>query len=394
MKVLIVGAGIGGLTTAIALRRAGIHATVFEQAPELREVGAGISLWPNAIKALRRLGVGDEVERVGRAVAAAETRDRDGAVLHSSPVDQLASRFGAPLVMVHRAALHAALVSALDPDAIRLDSRCVALRQETGCVRVTLADESEATGDVVIGADGLHSVVRAMTLGDGPPRARGLRSWRAVTDVDASLADELTGGEWWGRGSVFGAQHLPDGQVYWYAAAPGRDRAQGSPTVEKDGLLDLFAGWHAPIPQVVEGTVAESILGNDLFDRPAPRTLAFGRVALLGDAGHPMLPYLGQGACQAIEDGEAVADALADALTDPEHGLETYSRERLQPATQAVVQSMRMSRIAHAQNPVLVALRDALLRRTSTEATLKRVGPIVGGGSEATDSSDAGEERR
>src|SRR3954452_4658079 len=126
MKVLIVGAGIGGLTTAIALRRIGIDATVFEQAPELREVGAGISLWPNAIKALRRLGLGDAVEGVGRAVTHAETRDRHGAILHASPVDELAARFGAPLVMVHRAALHAALVAALDEDTIRLDRRCVA----------------------------------------------------------------------------------------------------------------------------------------------------------------------------------------------------------------------------------------------------------------------------
>ena len=317
-----------------------------------------------------------------------------GLVLHSSPVDQLASRFGAPLVMVHRAALHAALVSALDQDTIRLDSRCVALTQESGCVRLTFADESEATGHVVIGADGLRSVVRAMTLGDGPPRARGLRSWRAVTDVDASLADELTGGEWWGRGSVFGAQHLPNRQVYWYAAAHARNGAESSRTAEKEGLLDLFEGWHAPIPRVIKATAEESILRNDLFDRPAPKTVAFGRVALLGDAGHPMLPYLGQGACQAIEDGEAVADALAGAVVDPERALEIYSRERLQPATMAVVQSMRMSRVAHARNPVVVALRGALLRRTSTEATLKRLGPIVGGGLDSTDSSGASEARR
>jgi 2-polyprenyl-6-methoxyphenol hydroxylase-like FAD-dependent oxidoreductase len=394
MKVLIVGAGIGGLTTAIALRRAGIDATVFEQASELREVGAGISLWPNAIKALRRLGVGDEVENVGSAVAAAETRDHHGALLHSSPVDQLVSRFGAPLVMVHRAALHAALVSALDQDTIRLDSRCVALTQESGCVRLKFADQSEATGHVVIGADGLRSVVRAMTLGDGPPRARGLRSWRAVTDVDASLADELTGGEWWGRGSVFGAQHLPNRQVYWYAAAHARNGAENPRNVEKEGVLDLFENWHAPVSRVIKATAEESILRNDLFDRPAPKTVAFGRVALLGDAGHPMLPYLGQGACQAIEDGEAVADALAGAVVDPERALEIYSRERLQPATMAVVQSMRMSRVAHARNSVVVALRGALLRRTSTEATLKRLGPIVGGGPNSTDSSGASEARR
>lgn len=394
MKVLIIGAGIGGLTAAIAMRRAGIDATVFEQAPELREVGAGISLWPNAIKALRRLGVGGEVETVGCAVASADTRNHHGDVLHSSPVDQLTGHFGAPLVMVHRAALHAALVSALDRDTIRLDSQCVALKQEVGRVRLTFADESEATGDVVIGADGLRSVVRAMTLADGPPRARGLRSWRAVTDIDPTLADELTGGEWWGRGSVFGAQHLPNRQVYWYAATHAPSGVGSSPTVEKQGLLDLFAGWHAPIPRVIEATAGESILRNDLFDRPAPKTMAFGRVALLGDAGHPMLPYLGQGACQAIEDGEAVGDALAGAVLDPQRALETYSRDRVQPATQAVAQSMRMSRVAHVRNPMVVALRGALLRRASSEATLKRLGPIVGGGPASTDSSGASEARR
>src|SRR3954452_8213956 len=130
MKVLIVGAGIGGLTTAIALRRIGIDATVFEQASALREVGAGISLWPNAIKALRRLGVGDVVEASAADVDEMATRDRLGAVLHRSPASGLVERFGAPLVMVDRQVLHAALVGAIDQDVIRLGGACVAVDQD------------------------------------------------------------------------------------------------------------------------------------------------------------------------------------------------------------------------------------------------------------------------
>jgi 2-polyprenyl-6-methoxyphenol hydroxylase-like FAD-dependent oxidoreductase len=380
LKVLVVGAGIGGLTTAVALRRVGIEASVHEQAPELREVGAGISLWPNAIKALRRLGIADAVESAGCAVTHAETRDRHGAILHSSPVDQLEARFGASLVMVHRAALHAALVAALDEDAIHLDRRCVALVQEAGRVRVAFADGSETTAQVVIGADGLRSAVRAMTLGDGPPRPSGLCSWRAVTTVSGTLAEGFAGGEWWARGAVFGAQRLPDDKVYWYAADRAQPGARTSRGGEKTRLLEVFGDWQAPVPRLLNETADDDILRTDLFDRPAPDTLASGRVALLGDAAHPMLPYLGQGACQAIEDGVALAGALVKTLDDPERGLTAYSRRRLPPTTEAAVQSARMARVAHLRNPVGIALRKVLLKRTSEEATLARLAPIVGGG--------------
>ncbi len=388
-KVLVVGAGVGGLTTALALRRHGIDATVFEQAPELREVGAGISLWPNAIHALRRLGIGEAVEDAGRAVAHAETRDQRGALLHSSPVDQLAARFGAPLVMVHRAELHAALVAALGEDTIQLDRHCVALEQGDDGVRLTFADGSEATGQVVVGADGLRSVVRAMTLADGPPRPRGVCAWRAVTTVTAHLAEELAGGEWWARGSVFGAQHLPNSQVYWYAARRAQPEKGTAPEGEKPMLLDVFGDWPVPVPQLIETTAADDILRNDLFDRSAPETMACGRVALVGDAAHPMLPYLGQGACQAIEDGLAVARALADSPGSPASAVEIYSRNRVRPARAAVDQSARMARVAHLRNRLGVTARKVLLRRTSDESVLARLAPIVGGEGPSTAEDDS-----
>ena len=377
MRVLIVGAGIGGLTAGVALRRAGFDVVVLERAAELREVGAGISLWPNAINALRRLGVGEAVEANGSRVTDNEIRDWRGGSLHRSSSDQIEARFGAPLIMIRRAALHTILREALGPDVLRLGTRCMTLGQDSRGARLGLADGGSEEGDIVIGADGLHSMIRAVTVGDGEPRHSGLRAWRAVVSVERSLADQLAASEYWGHGSLFGVQSLGAGAFYWYAASMAResDQVAGS---DKEALLRRFGSWHNPIPELIEATDADTILRNDLYDRRVPSSLAFGRVALLGDAAHPMLPTLGQGACQAIEDGEALARALTE-VADPASGLRLYSERRLATATMAVTQSRRMSKVALARHPIAVALRNSLLKRTSEESSLKRLAPIVAG---------------
>jgi 2-polyprenyl-6-methoxyphenol hydroxylase-like FAD-dependent oxidoreductase len=199
-----------------------------------------------------------------------------------------------------------------------------------------------------------------------------------VVSADEELARRVDVGEYWGHGSLFGVQSLGDNSFYWYAA--GKVRAAGqAPSAEKDDLLRRFGSWAAPIPELLEGTDAQAILRNDLYDRPAPKSMAFGRVALLGDAAHPMLPMLGQGACQAVVDGEALAAALTDE-TDPASALRLYSERRLPTAAMAVTQSRQMARVAHLRNPAAVALRNALLGRASQESSLKRLAPLVGGG--------------
>jgi ABC-2 type transport system ATP-binding protein len=379
-RVLVVGAGLGGLTAAVALRRLGIDAVILEQAPEVRAVGAGISLWPNAVNVLRRLGVGDVLETLGSHIVEGDIRDWRGEILHRSSTDQLEERFGAPLIMVHRSILHTALVEALGEEAIRLKSRCVALHQDSEGVEVKLADGTAVRGHVAIGADGLNSVVRAITLGDGPPRPSGLTAWRAVTAVDSSLASRLTVGESWGRGCLFGVQRIQEDEFYWYAAA--RSDSGGSTTgkAEKRQLLRRFENWHPPIKELIETTPEQAILRHDLYDRPLPHSLAFGRVALLGDAAHPMLPNIGQGACQAIQDGETVAHTLAHTPTDPVSALDRYSTSRLPAVSAAVTLSRRMSRAAHLKHPIPVGLRNTLLRITPAETTLTKLGPILHGG--------------
>jgi 2-polyprenyl-6-methoxyphenol hydroxylase-like FAD-dependent oxidoreductase len=377
MRVMIVGAGIGGLTAAIALRRVGIDVVVLEQAPELRAVGAGISLWPNAINAFRRLGIGAAVEASGTRVADTEIRDWRGRPLHRSSSDQIETRFGAPLLMIRRAALHNVLREALDEDVLRLGATCVSVDQDVNGVHVQVAEGRSEECDVVIGADGLHSLVRAATVDDGPPRHSGLRAWRAIVSADGELAQRLDVGEYWGHGSLVGVQSLGDDTFYWYAASPvgESDRDLGP---DKEELLRRFGSWVSPIPELIAATDAQALLRNDLFDRRVPDTMAFGRVALLGDAAHPMLPSLGQGACQAVEDAETVAEALAG-TADPAAGLRVYSQRRRPSVARAVAQSRRMSQVAHAHNPLAVKLRNTLLRRASQKSSLDRLAPIVGG---------------
>ncbi len=226
---LVVGAGIGGLTAAVALQRAGVAVTVLEQAPELREVGAGLSLWPNAVEALRRLDLGEAVERVAARVQRTELRHWRGKVISGSSTEEVETRFGAPVLMVHRADLHAALRSALDADVVQLGATVRAVDQDGAGVRVHRADGSTLRGDVAIGADGLNSVVRAAVLADGPPTYSGLSAWRAVVTATDAVAARVVGSETWGHGSIFGMQRLPANRVYWYAATRAREGEQVPP---------------------------------------------------------------------------------------------------------------------------------------------------------------------
>lgn len=366
-RALIVGGGIGGLTAAIALRSVGLEVVVFERAAELREVGAAITLWPNAVEVLRRLGVGEAVEAAGVVQTEGGLRTWRGAGLAAVALG--------PLVVVHRASLQTALHGALDRDVLQLGVECSAVDQDADRALVRFADARCLQGDLVIGADGLRSSVRAAAFGNDLPRYSGYTAWRGVVPLDERLASRIRPAESWGGGALFGITRLGGSQVYWYASARIAEESGGSATDEKAELLRRFERWHDPIPALIDATAAEGILRTRLYDRPPLARWSVGRVALLGDAAHPMLPNLGQGACEAIEDAAVLAEELSRSV-EVEPALEAYDRRRRARAAMLARRSRQLARIAHLHNPVAVGLRNAVLRTVPPAAFLSRL-PIT-----------------
>jgi 2-polyprenyl-6-methoxyphenol hydroxylase-like FAD-dependent oxidoreductase len=369
-QVVIVGAGVGGLCAAIALRRSGLGVVVLERAAELREVGAGILLWPNAMRALRRLDVGAAVEEAGAVATQAGLHSSRGNPLGAGLLEELAARFDAPLVVVHRGLLQAILLDALDQGVLRLGAECVGVAQDAAGVTVRLADGSMEQGDLVVGADGLHSRVRTVLVGDGPPRYSGYTAWRGIVPLDLSLAGRLRPGESWGRGCLFGVARLGGNQAYWWASARVGEGAGGSPAEEKAAVERRFGIWHDPIPELIDATLEQAIVRSSLYDRPPLPRWSAGRVGLLGDAAHPMLATLGQGACQAIVDAAVLGDAVG-AGPDVTVALQAYGARRASHAAAVVRRSRRAARLAHLRHPLAVAVRDACLRVTSPSALLQ-----------------------
>ncbi|HEX4226254.1 MAG TPA: FAD-dependent monooxygenase [Pseudonocardiaceae bacterium] len=346
---MVVGAGIGGLTAAIALRRAGWRPIVLERAERFEPVGAGISVFPHAVHCLRALGL---AERLATLPAMSEVGG-----LHTWQGDRLTSvEVGLPLV-VHRAALHELLLGALSADDVRLGAEVAGFEQDADGVTVRLADGRTERGDLLVGADGLRSTIRASVIGDGAPRYAGYLAWRGTAEFDAA---ELPVGESWGPGALFGVLPLACGSVYWFgtkrAMADGRD----TPERRKAEALATFADWHPSIPALIAATPAEAILRNDVCDRRPRRGWSRGRVTLLGDAAHPMTPHLGQGACQAIVDAAVLGRCLSEA--DP---LGRYERLRYGRTARFVRASRLVGRVAQARNPLVSAGRDAVLRLVS-----------------------------
>ncbi|HYN18246.1 MAG TPA: FAD-dependent monooxygenase, partial [Actinomycetes bacterium] len=315
----------------------------------------------NAMRVLQRLEVGAAVEAAGAVAAHTDLRSSRGTPLGADLAEKVAARVDTPTVVVHRGLLQTILVAALDQHVLRLGAECVGVDQDGGGVTVRLADGSTEHGDLVVGADGLHSQIRAVLVGDGPPRYSGYTAWRGIVPLDRSLADRLRPGESWGHGCLFGVARLGGNQAYWWASARTGEETGGSLAEEKAAVERRFGVWHEPIPELIDATLEQAIVRSGLYDRPPLRSWSTGRVGLLGDAAHPMLASLGQGTCQAIEDAAALGDAVG---TDAEAtvALQAYGVRRAPHAAAAVRRSRRMTRLAHLRQPLAVAARDAFLR--------------------------------
>lgn len=353
MRAVVVGGGIGGLAAAVALHRVGWDVTVYERAIRPGEIGAGISLWPNALAALEHLQVWPDVRDAG-AMQLGGARRPDGRWLNRITAD------AAPPVeirLVHRADLHAQLRAAL-PDGVLIANAEVRAVSPDG--HVQLADGRGQQADLVVAADGLHSASRATLFPEhAGARHAGFTAWRGVTAGPFPLE---AAAETWGRGAEFGATILLDRRVYWFATANLPEGARAGD--ERAEVLGRFGSWHEPIRRIVEATEPDAVLRHDIYElvRPLP-PFALGRVALLGDAAHAMTPNLGQGACLALEDAVELA-ALVARADDVTAALREYDARRRPRTQRLAAASARAARVVQSESRPAAALRNAAARLT------------------------------
>ena len=372
-QLVIAGAGIGGLSASLFLARAGHRVTLIEQASELTEAGAGIQIGPNAMKVLSALELADLVLQTACQPQAIAVRDAAtgrniSRMLLGAAAQQ---RYGQTYCTLHRADLQAALLQAVRSEPLvdlQLGTALASFAQQEQGVQINLLSGSRLQADALLGADGLWSRVRAQLLNDGAPRATGHAAFRALLPTaavpHASRANEV--GVWWGR-DVHVLSYPVRSGAFWNVAilAETQDAqtqgwsldataaqvrlALGKSCQQLSDLIDAASGWKR----------------WNLFDRPSSKLWGQGAVSLLGDAAHPMLPYLAQGAAMALEDAAVLAKCVQTASSMPQ-ALRAYEKLRM-PRTQRVVNTARRNgRIFHLRGPLAVA-RDAVLALKGTE---------------------------
>ncbi|RKH33331.1 FAD-dependent monooxygenase [Corallococcus sicarius] len=374
--VLIAGAGIGGLTLACALHRAGLRATVLERADALRQVGAGLIVQMNAALALRRIGLCDAVVAEGARAEQSLILVPSGARITTVDVGALQRELDTPMVAMHRARLQAVLhAHAGPPEAVRLGVAVTGFQDDGARVTASLSDGTTVSGDVLVGADGLRSAVRTGLLGEQPTRYSGYTSWRGVCPA-AHLVPPGRFSETWGPGARFGIVPIGHGEVYWYATLNAPMGTEDAPGQTLAVLRERFAGWHAPIADLLAATPPERVLRTDIHDRPPLARWSRGRVTLLGDAAHPMTPNLGQGGCQAIEDAVVLSECLA-APGPVEDALRAYEARRVTRANQMVVRSRQVGRMGQWENPAARFVRDAMFRLIPTRMAVHQMRNLV-----------------
>lgn len=355
-KILIAGAGLGGLAAAAGLLKAGYDVEIYEQAPELGEVGAGIQLSANAMHVLNDLGLGETIAKIGVRPRAYVFRLHDtGEVIQEFSLSAEHERLhGAPYNQLHRADLHEAIAEkaqALKPDLVHLNHRAVGFSEDDDGVTLEFADGSSARGDILIGADGLKSVIRTQIVGEVPATYTGDAAWRLTVPVERLPKDFMEQAMlvWMGPGRHVVSYYLRGGKLLNFVGIVETDEVSEESWTAKfpwETLKADFEGWHQDIQTIIDAADKDQCFRWSLHNRPPIRTWSTPRVTILGDAAHPTLPYLAQGAAMAIEDGVVLRRSLAlcDTVAD---ALQMYQRNRVDRTARIVEQSSFNRKLFH-----------------------------------------------
>lgn len=359
VKIVIIGGGIAGLTTAIALKQAGFQPEIFEAAPQIRAVGAGLVLAANAMKALKHIGIESEIIERGNALPAFVIYDSGGKIIMKTDSISLSQKYGTDNFTIHRADLHAVLLSKAKNLSINLNRQAVDFIQKPDSVIIHFKDGAQLETDFLIVADGIHSAIRQKLIPGSTPRYAGYTCWRAVIDNSRLKITETS--ETWGVEGRFGIVPLKGNKIYWFACinAPENDLK-----MKKMGVSDLrihFKHFHPAVPDILWETSDEALIHNDILDIKPLNRFAYGRILLVGDAAHATTPNMGQGACQAIEDAVTLG-AILKQNPDLPAVFRLYEQKRLARTRYIINTSRNLGSLAQTRNPILATLRNFLFR--------------------------------
>jgi 2-polyprenyl-6-methoxyphenol hydroxylase-like FAD-dependent oxidoreductase len=376
---VVIGAGIGGLAAAAGLCAAGWEVTACERAASLEPIGAGLALAPNGLRALDTFGAGDALRQLA-VTQELGVRRADGRWLtHSDSGQMIADRFGDPVILVQRAAVIDALAARVPAGVLSLATEVASVEPGGKAAARVATSAGELEADLVVAADGIGSATRtALFPGHPGPRYTGITAWRLLTEP---VTGPVPMAESWGRGTVFGVMPLAGGRVYCYATAAADPGARAADELAE--LVSRFGTWHEPIPRLLASARPRDVLRHDVAELAAPLpSFHGGRVALLGDAAHPMTPNLGQGACQALEDAAVISRLAAGLDPDAVPGmLDRYTAARLGRTTDVVRWSRRVAAMSTWTSPAAVAVRDTatwLAGRLAASAELRALAPVYG----------------
>ena len=374
-RALIVGAGIGGLSAAIALRKAGWDVRIFERSASLRELGFGLGLAPNAMAALGELGVGETVLARGWEPASGEMRRMDGTVLKRAQIPR--GILGGPFVIAMRTALYGSLLDVVGVDTVTAESEAIGFTTRGQQVTLHLANGSRAEGDLLVGADGVRSVIRRQLHPAEPPaRPSRIISLRGAVDAAVTHLGGVDGLYYLGPGVESAHIRASATGIYWFFAVaeelvPSEIRLKAdSTTGAAEALLAHMTPQFDDTFRAITSATSDFHYDGVLADRdPLPRW-GDGVVTLIGDAAHPMLPHTGQGAAQAIVDAVTLGKMLAGGV-NVEHTLRAFEAERLPKTAALVRQGRRTSRFMRIRNPVACYVREAAVRMAPVKSVMK-----------------------
>ena len=381
LKAIIIGAGIGGLTTAIALKRAGYQIEVYDRVKELRPVGAGISLWSNGVKVMNWLGLGDEIHKIGGEMNRMTYLSKENELLNDIDLLPLIDQVGQRPYPVSRSELQSMLLEQLGKEHVTLETKCIGAKEEGNQVTAIFEDGSMATGDVLIAADGVRSVLRNYVTQQEPePRYADYVNWNGLVDASPELADKHSWVIYVGDGKRASMMPVGGDRFYYFFGVPMEKGTVVEPQDRRDELAKLFQGWPEPVQNLIQQLNPLETNRLEIHDLDPLEKLARGRVVLVGDAGHATTPTLGQGGCQAMEDAEILCRYLVTTNISVEDALQRYEAARKERTARLVLKARQRADTIYGKEMELTQQWYESLKEEEEEDVTNAIAKIILGG--------------